>query len=103
VSRFHWMIVVPYYVFLSLTLLPLLMLLTRMVRAKVSLGTLATVAFVLAVAGVALPLLADWIDLAHLTGTPLLGLVVASFALVALDGVLARRWRLPLDDELDAL
>ena len=102
-SRFHWLIVVPYYFFLALTLLPLLMVLTHVVRAKVSLGTLATITFVLSVAGVAVPLIADWIDLAHLTGRPLLGLVVASFALVALDGMLAHRRRLPLDEELDAL
>jgi len=103
VSRFHWLIVVPYYFFLALTLLPVLMVLTRVVRAKVSLGTLATITFVLSVAGVAVPLIADWIDLAHLSGRLLLGLVVASFALVGLDGVLARRLRSPLDDELEAL
>jgi len=103
VSRFHWLIVVPYYFFLALTLLPLLMVLTRVVRARVSLSTLATMTFVLSVLGVAVPLIADWVDLAHLTGRPLVGLIAASLALVALDGVLARRWRQPLDDELDAL
>ena len=99
----HWIIVLPYYFIATLALLPLLILGARLFRLKVSINALVGTAIVLAVAGIVVPLAAGWLSLGHLSGRPLLALVIASFLLAAIDFALARVLPLPLDDELREL
>jgi len=101
--KLHSLIVVPYYFFLALSLLPLLVLVCRLLRLKVSIGALVGVAIGMSVAAIAIPLIADWVDLARLSGRPMLLLGLLSFVLAALDAALARVLPLPLDTELSEL
>ena len=97
---FHWLIVVPYYFFAALTALPLLMLVSRLLRLKVPINTLVGAAIAVALAVVIVPLATDAVDLTAFTGRPLLVLGAASFVCAALDAALARVLPLPLDGEL---
>jgi hypothetical protein len=99
----HWLILIPYYFVGTLTALPLLMLICRMLRAKIAINTLVAAAIVLSLAGIIVPLASDWLDLRHFTGRPMLVLLLLSFAFAAADGALAPRLPLPLDDEIREL
>jgi hypothetical protein len=96
----HWLIVVPYYFVGALAALPLLMLMCRLVRAKVSLNALVGTAIGVTVAAIVVPLVCGWLDLSAFTGRPLLLLVIASLLFAALDAALAERLPLSLDTEL---
>ena len=96
----HCLIVVPYYFVGALAVLPLLMLLCRLVRAKVSINALAGTAIGVTVAVIAVPLVCGWLDIRAFTGRPLLLLLIASLLLAALDAALAECLPLPLDTEL---
>jgi putative exporter of polyketide antibiotics len=99
----HWLILVPYYFFLALTLLALLVVVCRLARVKANINTLVGVAIAL---GVAIPiglLALDVIDLAHLKALPMLVLAAASMVLAGIDVVLSRLLPLPLDQDLQEL
>jgi hypothetical protein len=96
----HWLIVVPYYFVGALAALPLLMLMCRLTRVKVSINAVVGAAIGVTVVAIIVPLTCGWLDLSAFTGRPLLVLIVASLLLAALDTALAERLPLPLDTEL---
>jgi len=96
----HSLIVIPYYFVSALAALPLLILGARLLRLKVAVNTLVGTAIALAVASIAVPLAADWVDVDAFTGRPLLALVLASLVLAGVDAALMKYLPLPLDDEL---
>jgi len=103
VGGLHWLILIPYYFVGTLAALPLLILVCRLIRLKVAINVLVGCAISVSLAAIVVPLACKWIDLRAFTGRPMLVLVLLSFLCAALDGVLARRLPLPLDDEIRAL
>ena len=99
----HALIVVPYYFVGPLAALPLLMVVSRLLRLKVAINTLVGGAIVLSLAAIILPLMCKWVSLEAFTGRPLAVLVLLSFVFTTLDAALARVLPLPLDDELREL
>ena len=100
---FHWLILVPYYFLAALATLPLLMVISRVLRLKVAINTLVGGAIVLSLASIIIPLACDWVDLVAFTGRPLVVLVGLSFGFAALDVALAKVLPLQFDDELREL
>lgn len=99
----HWLVVIPFYFFTAIATFLGLALMSRVLRLKVGANALAIAAVLLAVGVVAVPLAADWIDLAHLTGRRLLVLGAATFVLAALDTLLQPVLPLPADRDLSEL
>lgn len=99
----HWFILIPYYFFASLALLPLLIVACRLLRLKFSINALVGTAIAVSVVAIVVSLAGDWLDLAHFRGGPLLALGVASMLLAALDAALMGALPLPLDKELQDL
>ncbi|HVO26488.1 MAG TPA: hypothetical protein VMW56_22995 [Candidatus Margulisiibacteriota bacterium] len=99
----HWFILIPFYFFGSLAALPLLILICRLLRLKVSINALVGTAIALSIAGIAIPLACDWVDLAALRGRHMLALGVLSILLAAVDAALVNTLPLPLDQELQDL
>jgi hypothetical protein len=99
----HGLIVVPYYFLGPLASLPLLMVLSRLLRLKVTINALVGSAMALSLAAIVIPLACHWIDLGAFTGRPLAVLVLLSFVFATLDVALAKVLPLPLDDELREL
>lgn len=99
----HWLILVPFYFFGTLAILPLLIVITRLLRLKVSINALVGTAIALSIAGIAVPLACDWIDLVSFRGRGMLALGVLSMVLAAVDAALANLLPLPLDQELQDL
>jgi hypothetical protein len=100
VGSLHWLIVIPLYFFGSITLLLSFILAARLLRLRVSVDPLVTSASALAVGLIVVPLIAGWVTLDSYAGRVLVVLIVASFALAALDTLLQRLVPLPLDEEL---
>ena len=99
----RWLILVPYYFVGALAALPLLMLLCRVARAKVSINTLVGTAISITVAAIGVPLVCGWLDLSAFAGRLLLLLLIASLLFAALDAALVQRLTLPLDKDLREL
>ena len=99
----HGLIVVPYYFVAPLASLPLLMVISRLLRLQVAINTLVGSAIVLSLVSIIVPLICKWVSLEAFTGRPLAVLVLLSFVFTALDAALARVLPLPLDDELREL
>ncbi len=99
----HWLIVIPFYFFGSLAALPLLILICRLLRLKISINALVGAAIALSIAGIVIPLAADWVDLTAFRGRQMLALAVLSMLLVAVDAILVNALPLPLDQELHDL
>jgi hypothetical protein len=99
----HWFILVPFYFFGSLAILPLLIIIARLLRLKVSINTLVGTAIALSLAGIIVPLACDWIDLVSFRGRGMLALGVLSMLLAAVDAALMQALPLPLDQELQDL
>jgi len=96
----HALVVVPFYFFGALATFFVLTLISRVLRVKVGANTIATTAVVLGVFAVGIPLMLDWIDLAHLGGRRMLILGCTTFVLAALDTLLQGVLPLPVDGEL---
>ncbi len=96
----HWLVVVPFYFFSAILTFLVLALVCRVTRAKIGANPLATIAVILAVGVVAVPLSLDWIDLAHMNGRRLLVLAVATVVLAAIDTLLQPLLPLPADRDL---
>jgi hypothetical protein len=99
----RWLILVPYYFVGALAAAPLLMLLCRVVRAKVSINTLVGTAIGITVAAIGVPLACGWLSLRAFAARPLLLLLIASVLFAVLDAALAERLPLPLDKDLREL
>jgi hypothetical protein len=96
----HWLIVIPFYIFGSITLLLSFILATRLLRLRVSVDPLVPGACGLAIGLIAVPLAAGWVTLDAYAGRVLVVLIVTSFALAGLDTLLRPLAPLPLDEEL---
>ena len=96
----HWMIVIPLYIFGSITLLLSFILAARLLRLRVPLDPLVTGASACAIGLIIVPLAAGWVTVDAYTGRVLLVLVAASFALAGVDTLLGSVMPLPLDEEL---
>jgi hypothetical protein len=103
VGFLHWFVLIPFYFFGTLAALPLLMVVCRLLRLKVSINTLVGTAITLSVAGIALPLLCDWVELAAFRGRYMLLLGVISLLFAAVDAAMVEVLPLPLDQELQDL
>ena len=99
----HWFIVIPYYFVGALATLPFLMIVCRLIRAKVSINALVGAAIAFSLAVLVVPLVCGWLDISAFTGRPLLVLVLASLLFAAIDAFLTERLPLPLDKELQEL
>jgi hypothetical protein len=99
----HGLIVVPYYFLGPLAGLPLLMVVSRLLRLKVAINTLVGSAIALSLVSIVVPLACKWVSLDAFTGRPLALLILLSFVFTALDAALARVLPLPLDAELREL
>jgi hypothetical protein len=99
----HWLILIPYYFFLALTVSLLLVLLARFSRVRVPANYLVSAAVLLAIGAVALPLVTGRATLADYTARGFVVLAAASFLLATLDTILASVLPLPLDQELKGL
>jgi len=86
-----------------LAALPLLMVVSRLLRLKVAINTLVGGAIVLTLASIVVPLSFKWVTLSAFTGRPLAVLMLLSFALTVIDAALSKVLPLPLDDELREL
>jgi hypothetical protein len=96
----RWLILVPYYFVGALAAAALLMLLCRVVRARVSINALVWTAIGITVAAIGVPLFCGWLDLRAFAARPLLLLLIASVLFAALDAALTERLPLPLDKDL---
>jgi hypothetical protein len=103
VGSLHWLIVIPLYFFAALALLLLSIVVARLLRLRVSINPLVTAAVIAALAVVVAPLVAGWVTLEAYTGRVLAALLVASFALAALDTLLQSLLPVPLDKQLEEL
>jgi hypothetical protein len=99
----HWLIVIPFYVFSAIGLFLAFTLVARLLRLKITVNAIAVTSVALGVAVVAVPLMADLLDLEHYAARYLLVLGAATFALAILDTLLEPLLPLPLDRELAKL
>ncbi len=102
-GHLHGLILIPYYFFGSLAALPLLMVICRLLRLKLSINALVGAAIGLSLVMIVVPLACHWLELAAFAGRGMLVLGVLSFLFAAVDVALAQRLPLPLDEELQAL
>jgi hypothetical protein len=98
----HWLLLIPFYVFIAIGIFLLLSILCRVVRVKLSANALAVTAVVVGVMVALLPL-AEGVELSDYTGRRLLLVVATTFALAAIDTLLEPLLPLPLDAELPEL
>jgi hypothetical protein len=103
VGYLHWFILIPFYFFGSLAALPFLIVVCRLLRLKVPINALVGTAIALSVAGIAVPLACDWVNLTSFRGGPMLVLGILSMLLAAVDAALVNTLPLPLDQELQNL
>jgi len=99
----HWLILIPCYFFLAMSLLAGVMLLSRILRMKLPIDWLVGAAIALAVALTVGPLALDLVDLHEISARAVLLLGVGSFVLAGIDAALARVLPLPLDRDLEQL
>jgi len=100
-SSLYALILIPFYFCGALAALPALIVTARILRIKVGINPLVYTAIAVAVAAIVLPLGLDLVDLDSYRGRVLLGLIVASIVLGAVDWVLKQFLPLPLDEELE--
>ena len=99
----HWLILVPYYFFLALAYLGVLMVGTRLLRIKSSINTLVGIAIVVSVVDLVVLFAFDFVEIDDFRFLPLLGIFAVSLVCASLDQLLQRRLPLPLDEELAAI
>lgn len=101
--NFHWLIVIPLYFFAALAMLLFLILAARLLRLKISVNPLVTTAVTVSLALIVAPVVTGWATLDSYTGRGLLVLMLATFAIVAIDTFLQSFLPVPLDKELEEL
>lgn len=102
-SSLHWLIVVPYYFFLAMAYLSILMVGSRLLRIPAAINTLVGISIAVAFLDLVVLLGFVGISIRSFTLLPLLAIFAVSLAFAAIDVLLARRLPLPLDEELAAL
>lgn len=95
----HWLLLVPFYVFIAIGVFLSLSILCRILRLNLSANALAVSAVIVGVGIVLLPLF-EGIQLSDYTGRRLLLVVGVTFVLAAIDTLLESVLPLPLDAEL---
>jgi hypothetical protein len=103
VGSLHWLIVIPLYFFAALSLLLLSIVGARLLRLRVSINPIVTAAVSAALLLVVAPVVIGWVTLEIYTGRLLVALLLASFAIAALDTLLQSLLPLRLDKELEEL
>jgi hypothetical protein len=103
VGYLHWFILIPFYFFGSLAILPFLIIVARLLRLTVSINVLVGTAIALSVGAIVIPLACDWVDLVWFRGRQMLALGALSMVLAAIDAALVNALPLPLDRELQDL
>lgn len=96
----HWLLVIPFYVFIAIAVFLTLSIVCRVFRLKLAAHTLAVTAVILGVGVVFLSFFEHIVDLPDLGGRHLLVLAALTFVLAALDTLLEPLLPLPLDKEL---
>ena len=99
----HWLIVIPLYFFAALALLLSLMLVSRLLRLRVSVNPLVTIAVTVSLALIVAPVVIGWATLDSYTGRVLLVLMLSTFAMALIDTFLQTYLPVPLDKELEEL
>lgn len=102
-SSLHWLIVVPYYFFLAMAYLSILMVGTRLLRVKTSINTLVGISIAVSFLDLVILLGGGFLTIKQFTFLPLLAIFAVSLVFAAIDALLARRLSLPLDEELAAI
>jgi hypothetical protein len=95
----HYLLLVPFYVFIAIGVFLLLSILCRLLRLKLSANALAVTAVIVGVVIVLLPLF-EGIQLSDYTGRRLLVVAAVTFVLATIDTLLEPVLPLPLDTEL---
>ncbi|MFN8641801.1 MAG: hypothetical protein U0802_09145 [Candidatus Binatia bacterium] len=95
----HWLLLVPFYVFIAIGVFLSLSILCRVLRLKLSANALAVTAVIVGVFVVLLPL-HEGVQLADYTGRRLLLVLGVTFALATIDTLLESVLPLPFDAEL---
>lgn len=96
----HNLIVFPFYFFLALTLTALFSMFVRVLRIRVAIGTVVTIAVLSAMAAMVLILRSDAVSVDDLGAAPMLALAGASFVLAAIDRALKGILPHAIDDEM---
>lgn len=99
----HWLVLVPYYFFLALAYLGLLMVGTRLFRIKTSINVLVGISIVVSLIDLIAIFALDLVEIDDFRFLPLLAIFSVSLVCAALDNVLHKRLPLPLDEELAAI
>lgn len=102
-ERLHALILIPYYFFAALAVLACLMVVCRLLRARLAINTLVGTAIALSLVLIIAPLALDWVDLAAFTTWPMVALGLVSFLAAGIDVALAKRLRAPFDKELQEI
>lgn len=95
----HYLLLVPFYVFIAIGVFLLLSILCRVLRLKLTANALAVTAVTVGVVIVLLPLF-EGIQLSDYTGRRLLLVAGITFVLATIDTLLEPLLPLPLDAEL---
>lgn len=95
----HWLLLVPFYVFIAIGVFLTLSIACRILRLKLSANALAVTAVITGVVVVLLPLV-EGITLSDYTGRRLLMVAGVTFVLATIDTLLESVLPLPLDAEL---
>jgi hypothetical protein len=103
VGNTHWLLLIPYYFFGALGTLLLLILLSRMARSRLSLNLLSTMAVLLGIGFVTVPIVTGWLSLEAYSVRRMLVLVGATCFLALVDAIVQPALSLPLDKELQDL
>lgn len=101
-GKLHWLILFPYYFFGAMVVLGTMLIGSRLLRLRVSINTLVTIAIAVTLLLLIVPLALGWTRIRSFGGLGVAFLLLASFCVAALDAWLGRRLPLSLDVDLTA-
>lgn len=102
-EKLHWLILFPYYFFLALAYLSVLMVIARLARIKASINTFVGISIVVSLIDLIVLFAFDFVTIDDFRFLPLLAIFAVSLVFAALDHLLQGRLPLPLDEELAAI
>jgi len=103
VGSLHWLILFPYYFFIALAYLGVLMVVSRLLRIKTSINTLIGISIAVSVIDLVVVFAFDFVEIGDFRFWPLLAIFAVSLVCATLDNLLQGKLPLPLDDELAAI